>query len=183
MFKKIIYFIIPFLLNSSSINSYNLRSENLYNTNNFDINKFDGSWIQTESNYYVQSTSEIDWWCINIECKSDGNKINITKSPYIHYIYYNPFKLENSYIINDNNNNKIIFNGTNSLELRQYGPVIDNKYDYSILTGLNNISLYVWMRDYSRYDEYKDEINDLLTSWNYTTNYKKPISVINSICL
>jgi hypothetical protein len=61
--------------------------------------------------------------------------------------------------------------------------LIEGKYDYTILAGIDNITLFIWARNYYRFFHYKDDIDKLIISWNYTANYKAPLDSFDSMCL
>lgn len=154
--------------------------EYLRKKNSLDYNKLTGNWIQISNNHYIQETSEIDWSCIKVSInKTDTNTIKISKSPYIHNIYYAPNKLTTNYYIKD----RLLDAGNYSLIIKKVGPIVENKYDYTILAGTNNISLFILARDYNRYDNYRGEVDKLLDLWNYTTYIKKPLPTYEVACI
>lgn len=184
MFNKIFFIIGSFASLFSSSYANNLRNLQSVPQYNFSLDAFTGDWIQVKTSHYVQTTSEIDWYCTNINVlKPKNNTLKISVSPKIHAIYYNPNKIVTTYDI-ENNNNNIIFNSSKPLLLRKTGPIVNGKYDYTILTGIDNLTLLVWTRDFSRYNQYYDtEVMNLASSWEYNTSYKEPTSVYSYLCL
>jgi len=175
MFKN--FFLIALCALTSTTNSIYLRSKEVPS---WDSQSFTGDWIQISSNYFVQTTSEVDWKCVRVTVNQTTNNIlTIGKSPYIHGVYYSPNKVVNNYTEND----KTLENGPNSLVIKALGPIIDEKYDYTILAGIDNITLFIWARNYYRYFHYQDEINSLITSWKYTASYKAPLNSFDQMCL
>lgn len=160
----------------------------------FDINKFAGTWLQVKNNHYVQTTSEIDWFCTGIKVnliKNDNiTNVQVSKSPFIHSVYYNPNKITTNYIFENNDCVNNICNlalvdsmATKSLSIRKVGPIIDDKYDYAILTGYDNVTLLVWARDYDRYYiNYNVEVMNLATLWRYNNTIKAPLDIWNVVC-
>lgn len=186
MFKRFVAIFFSFVSLLDYTNSSNLRNLQHVPQYNFSFDKFSGDWIQVKTSHYVQTTSEIDWFCTNINVSNtSSDTLKISISPKIHAVYYSPNKIVNSYnIINKNNN--IIFNSSSStsLLLRKTGPIVNGKYDYTILTGYDNVTFLVWARDFSRYNQYYDsEVMNLASSWEYNTSYKEPISVYSYFCL
>jgi hypothetical protein len=145
----------------------------------FNIDQFTGEWLQVSSNYFVQTTSEIDWKCITVNVNKTTTGVKISKSPYIHGVYYSPNKVITNYYITNN----VLKNNKLPLIVKQLGPVVDGKYDYAMLAGSDNITFFVWARDYSRYSDYKNEIDGLTLLWNYTASYKAPRSSFDPICI
>jgi hypothetical protein len=141
--------------------------------------QFTGNWLQISSNYYVQTTSEIDWQCIHININETSNGIIVGKSPYVHGKYYRPNKVVTNYTIQNN----VLQNYKMSLIVKQLGPVINGKYDYAMLAGSDNITFLIWARNYYRFPHYKNEIDGLTILWNYTASYKVPLSSFDPMCL
>lgn len=179
MLKKMF---LSLLLLTQTIAIPHLRIEprvTLEKTPSFNIDQFTGEWLQVSSNYFVQTTSEIDWKCITVNVNKTTTGVKISKSPYIHGVYYSHNKVTTNYYIANN----VLQNDKLPLIVKQLGPVIDGKYDYAMLAGSDNITFFVWARDYSRYSDYKNEIDGLTLLWNYTASYKAPRSSFDPICI
>jgi hypothetical protein len=171
MFKKILLTLLALVNVSSS--QKNLRTE-------FDINKFTGKWLQMSSDYYIQSIEEVDWKCVTTEVTEEKPYVVvIAKTPLIHHTY----KAVNQSVIRYGVKNNLLISGDNHLLIKGIGPVVNNKYDYVILTKNDNLTQFVWARDYYRYQDYENDVSDQLTSWNYINKYKKPLSSYDATCL
>jgi len=60
-----------------------------------------------------------------------------------------------------------------SLQLRGLGPSIGNKYQYLILTGYNNMTMYVFARNFTQFmKQYKTHVEHVVATWKYTGKYK-----------
>jgi len=65
----------------------------------------------------------------------------------------------------------------------ELGPVIDNLYDYSIVTDNIGASLFVLTRNISRfYLDYDIKVKSNLEKYGFTWFYNKPIQVIHKNC-
>ena len=183
MFKKLFFIFTSLTSLFYNSNANNLRYTQNVPQYNFDLEAFSGDWLQVKTSHYVQTTSEIDWFCTDVNVtKLDNNTVKISISPRIHAIYYNHNKIVTTYYI-ENDNNNIVLNSTEPLLLRHTGPIIDDQYDYTILTGYDNVTLFVWARDFGRYYQYYDEeASQLIESWDYNTTYKEPSSVYSNFC-
>ena len=57
----------------------------------------------------------------------------------------------------------------------ELGPIVDNKYDYSIVSDNKAISLFVLTRDVDRfYKLYKEQVDASLKDFGFTKAYNKP---------
>lgn len=132
-------------------------------------------YVQVYSNYYVQSTTEIDWKCIRVSVTQDQDRLNVTKNGYLHGIYGSPVKSIMSYNVTGKNK----FKGEKeTLVLR-----VENE-DYLLWTGTNNLTMYVWAKDYERFmDDHNDDVRDYLKTLNFTGMYKTPVFSFTSACI
>jgi len=57
----------------------------------------------------------------------------------------------------------------------ELGPIVNNKYDYSIVSDNNAISLFVLTRDVDRfYKLYQEQVDASLKDFGFTKAYNKP---------
>lgn len=168
MFKKLLFF-----LYATIAIGQNLRS-------NFDVQKFTGHWLQTSSNYYIQNVQEIDWQCITVDVKQvRPYVVTVSKNPLIHGTDLKNGQSFIRYGVAEN----LLKSGKDHLLVKGVGPIVNGKYDYVILTKNDNITQFVWARDYYRYLTYQDTIETQLKKWDYTSKYKKPMSSYDESCL
>lgn len=131
-------------------------------------------YVQVYSNYYVQSTIEVDWKCIRVGVTRDQENLNVTKNGYLHGIYGSPVQSSTSYNIT----NEKLHSDKDTLVLR-----VENK-DYLLLTGTNNLTLYVWAKDYDRFmNNHNTDVQQYLKSINFTGTYKSPKFSFTSTCI
>jgi hypothetical protein len=185
MFKKLFFVFASLTSLFSGSSAKSLRILPDAPQYNFILDAFLGDWLQIKSSHYVQITTEIDWFCTDINVsKQDNDTVSISVSPKIHAIYYQPNKIVTTYDVINESNSNIVFNASLPLLLRKTGPIINGQYDYTILTGYDNKTLFIWARDFNRYyRDYDDEATRLVLSWEYNTTYKQPISVYSNLCL
>jgi lipocalin len=66
----------------------------------------------------------------------------------------------------------------------ELGPIVDNKYDYSIVSDNNAISLFVLTRDVDRfYKLYQEQVDASLTDFGFTKAYNKPETMNQTNCI
>jgi hypothetical protein len=150
------------------------------------VDHLKGSWIQIYSNYYVQTTSEIDWKCVTINLTPiNESLVKINKTASLHGISSNIISKETKYSVTLNANDTVLTSGKQVLSIRKWGSRDDNKtLDYLILTHSNNISLFVWTQNFQLcLNKYNDDIVNTLTEWKFTGSYKKPLLSYNTKCL
>jgi len=139
-----------------------------------------GSWVQAFSSRYVQESYEIDWKCINVHISTDSeNHVIIEKEPLIHYLPTN-ISFKKSYDLQEEN-----------LLVPVHQPSIISpslllKYEndeYCILTGSDNLSLFIFTKNITEFDENcKTDALNKIKSLNYTTYYKYPIQLYSNKC-
>lgn len=188
-------------------------------------NHFIGPWIQVYSNYFVQSTSEIDWHCIrtnftvtrtilpsshrrlrrNQQNTITSTILHIQKTAFLHNINEEPITSSLSYVlIPSSSTDDTLFdhwyhvpvgigagggpnttsNTKETFTIRKKGPVVNDQLDYLIVTHANNISLFVFARDYHRFFSlYNDDVLSQLYDWQYIGLYKSPLSSFTKSCI
>ena len=132
------------------------------------------NYVQVYSNYYVQSTTEVDWKCIRVDATRDKEHLNVVKNGFLHGVYGSPVQSMMKYNITNDK-----FKGEKeTLVLR-----VEND-EYLLWTGTNNLTMYVWARDYEHFmDNHNKEVIQYLKSLNFTGTYKSPMFSYSSICL
>ena len=65
----------------------------------------------------------------------------------------------------------------------EIGPIVNDKYEYSIVSDDNRLSLFVLARNVSRYyNMYDDIVQQHLLEYGFTNIYNKPIPMIQNDC-
>jgi hypothetical protein len=147
-----------------------------------------GVWTQIWNNRYVQETNEMDWNCISVYVSY--NKTNdiwsIKKNAILHNNKHLPIQKYYSYRLSQSElvpiDNKSLINPI--LDLKVTGPVSNQHYEYLVLTGQDNMTMFTWVRDIDIFNEkYMHTVSNLLIQYNYTGYYKSPLACYNNICL
>jgi len=157
------------------------------NTYSFHSDLMIGHWFQVWNNKYVQVTNEIDWNCVNVSIHQINNSlISIQKSAILHDNPKIIIHTNNSYKLDNQELYPLPIPSIISpiLDIKIMGPIIENKYQYLILTGKDNMSMFTLTRDINEFNEkYLHEVSNLLISYDYTGYYKSPMSSYNNYCL
>lgn len=159
------------------------------NNNKTNITHISGDWNQVLSSRYVHETSEIDWDCVKVNIKfNDDNSTIIHKNAFLHQLEIIPTNSTESYSLKLNQKSKNYeliskINSTISSNLEfKYINKINQTINYFILTGSNNMSLYVLAKSFNDYKNHKNEIMKLLTDFEYTSYYKHALPSFSSAC-
>jgi len=152
------------------------------------ITKIEGEYVQVYSNYYIQTTHEIDWRCVNASLNASNDEdqqyINITKSAKLHGIHSDTIMSVKQYNITQSLNYLVFKSFEESLQVRGLGPAKNGQYQYMILTGYNNMTMYVLARNFTNFIEvYNTNVEHILNTWDYTGMYKSPAYTYGSDCL
>ena len=144
------------------------------------ITKMYGHWIQVYSNNYVQLTSENDWFCVNLDVTPShkNNSIFIQKNTFIHNTVplSTTLSLYNNFTF-DKDDHKYTFHSSleNTFKLLYTENLSDETYEYLIWTLDDNLSLYVWARDFDDFQlKYRKTVLNILKQNNYNGYYKTP---------
>jgi hypothetical protein len=122
-----------------------------------------GDWIQVYSNYFVQTTKEIDWGCVKVRV----NDTTVTKTYDEHH--------------NPKEKRSVTFP-----KLSYFADLIVKGWsdNYIILTGTDNITMYVWARDFDTFmiNDNSGVISQTL-GWDYDTTYKALAPSYSEFCV
>ena len=132
-----------------------------------------GEWQQVYSDNFVQTTTEIDWYCVNVSVEVKPFSIlTVTKNAFLHGGDTEYESLPDVMTLEDG---LVTIGGRAFID--RYG---DSNPNTTVLTGLDNLSLFVWTRNSSAFynsQEEKQILHDLTALWNFTGPYKTPVAV------
>lgn len=142
------------------------------------VNPFEnitGEWQQVYSDYFVQSTTEIDWFCVNVTIEEtyDEDVLTLTKRAYLHGGDIDMASFPRLITTFDSGLTWII--GAQQFINRYNG----SKENVTVLTGIDGLSLFVWTRNKTAFlgSSEEKEVLDDLERWNFTGTYKSPVLV------
>ena len=142
--------------------------------------KFLGDWQQSYSDAYVQTTSEVDWKCVEVHVeKANGNDtvLGVSKTAYLHRIpSLTPFFRTEKTTVNTTlrvkeDDTLEVSDGSflpHSLEVR----ILED--DMVVLTGIELPTLYIWTKQSTDTANISRVLEDL-ERWNYVTPEKFPL--------
>ena len=160
---------------------------NSLSTVDIDLNHYDGIWYQTYGDKFVSSTFEKDAYCVYAnytilnehtvgvynyervgspsgEVQDITGYAQATDEPGQFMVYFTDTLPSPYWII-------------------KVGPVINNQYQYSVVSDPFMLGLYVLARDVDDYYAlYDDEILKYLNTTGFTKLYNKPIQTIHDGC-
>jgi len=143
-----------------------------------------GDWIQIYNNRYVQESSEIDWDCTQVSIQGNQTHVVIDKHSILHHNFDLPIHKSTDYSIYTYNG-ELILNSIQPLSvtnpilvLKNTQPPIpsDEPYDYVILTGTDQLTLFVLVRNIDVFSKYLSDISTAIIDLHYTGYYLSPMS-------
>ncbi len=134
-----------------------------------------GTWKQVLTNYYVQTTTEIDWTCTRVLFYTVNETLMMSKHAYIHDPLLNNTVTLPGVPVTLNDTSALINNVT-------YDVRVANE-DMLFVTGRDEPSLFVWTLDISKFysDDLGNVLNDLII-YNYTSTDKQPLTSYDVRC-
>ena len=154
----------------------------LFQTN--DTFRLEGDYIQVYSNYFIQSSSEIDWKCVTIHfTMPSGNVyINSTKTAFLHGRNDEIVSVKKNFRIDQINDQVYLRSKTESLIVRD--AFVERKPNYFVLTGVNNITLYVIAQNVTDFmANHNDDVVNSLKNWDFVGAYKSLRPSYDETCL
>lgn len=137
----------------------------------FTLDNVTGTWQQVYSNYFVQSTTEIDWYCVTVD---------IEKTPDDTYTVSKQASLHGGVVTLSTPPKPLLVENDTTWWIGEK-PFVNrypNETDLIVLTGWDDLSLFVWSRNSTK-EFLESDTNSLVLSdlqlWNYTGLYKKPV--------
>lgn len=147
---------------------------------------FNGNWYQLWNNRYVQETNEIDWNCINVHIHNTHDIFHLEKDAILHNNKNITIKKNYIYKLNDDKFFPLLLESVINpvLEIKLLGPIYNNQYDYIVLTGADNLTMFTFTRDINIFNEkYLHDVSNALIKFNYTGYYKSPLISYTNFCL
>lgn len=151
---------------------------------------FHAHWIQIYSNYYVQSTTQIDWKCVTVDTRLADGVVNVSTHALVHGLPTDKVTVTSVFNVSTEGNTTQLINKKEHLLVRDVTYKADDHgdehaiIDYAILTASNNMSLYVWATNYSQFMEHRNaEVLRKLYEWDYIGLYKAPLFSYSTQCL
>jgi hypothetical protein len=155
------------------------------------IDPLSGLWIQAFSSRFVQETTEIDYDCvtINFSIEEGSDLVHYNKRANLHRVKNSTTSIDRTYRreVEDDVMSLVPLSVSSTtfptLLVRGSKNMTDDD-GYVILTGTNNLTLYVLTRNYGAFvaSVFYEEVLDLLRSFDYTTYYKFPLSSYSVDC-
>lgn len=139
-----------------------------------------GDWIQVYNNRYVQETSEIDWDCTNVSIRGNESILHIEKHSILHQNFQIPIHKLTDYSIYTFNGELILhsiqpLSVTNPiLVLKTFYASNEQLYDYIILTGTDQLTLFVLVRNLDLFSKYLNDISNAIIDLHYVGYYLSP---------
>jgi hypothetical protein len=154
-----------------------------------------GWWEQVMSSRYVHETTEIDWDCVklhlDVEEGNDGSDlVHYNKTASLHDLKNTTTSVQRTYrrVVDEEGVISLIPESVTSttfptLVVRSFKKMTDDG-GYLILTGTNNLTLYVLTRNYEAFinSVNYEEVLEFLGTLDYTSYYKFPLSSYSSAC-
>lgn len=149
----------------------------------------EGSWYQIYSNFYVQSTSEIDYRCVTVRAnQTKTGDIIIQKQALEHgnsrlplnwsQFYSVLWQTEDHTVLDDN---LVLVPSSNNSALTVPIWVRHAESDYIIWTGKDNKTLFVWSHSIDNLSNPK--ILTKLAELDFTGRYKLPVPSYSASCM
>ena len=180
-FFDIIIFVISFLTN---------LPDTINTVNQLDVPSYMGNWHQVYTNRVTSLVFGENSSCITtnyrlIEDEEFNNKIDMN------------FKLKNNesyinhsgigYTLNNSHPGELVAHFYNDNVAFKYliienGPLVDNQYQYSIVTDDLGIMLFVFIRNLNDFLLYQKDIDVVLENYNFTDYFRQPLIVDNTNC-
>jgi lipocalin len=153
-----------------------------------DTSAYLGKWYQVYSDKFVQSTFEKDAKCVfSIYGLNNNNTISVYNQQ---LNQQNQKQSINGYAFtpNDNYPRKLAVNLNGGMGDAPYwiyslGPIINDLYEYAIVSDQYKVGLFVLARDVDTFmDKYNDDVLSELNQLGFTTFLNKPILTDQSNC-
>lgn len=173
------YFILLSIISCSFSKEYVAVDE-------LDLNKYIGTWYQVYQDKFNQ-LFQGDGTCSTAKYQlTDDGKVSVINSQYnedgnydeiLGYAYYKDQDCCGYLTVH--------LDGTPEAPywVLELGPIVDNYYDYSIVSDNKGYSLYVLARDVERfYKYYDDDVLNSLDEFGFTKKYNKPLIMNQTDC-
>lgn len=151
----------------------------------YDISMLAGNWSQVVSNYYVQSTTEVDWKCVTVHVDvQDPASIAVAKTAFLHSPKYGRLYTTPTQIYSMTEDTLVTRVPGESLRRSRSYLIRSASADLVVLTGIEDPAVYVWSKKswHSYYTEDHLKILADLARWEYTSIDKMPLNSFSANC-
>ena len=144
-----------------------------------DLRTISGPWMQAYSDYYVQSSSEIDWKCVGAEfVVHNETLLTLNKHARLHGLLRSNVNSSKNYTVVTTEDHRVFLKNGNTT-LRTYFPIPD----CIVFISMNNLTLFVMTRDYDQFMmNNNNEALQFLKEKNMTGVYKAPLVSYTGNC-
>ena len=151
-----------------------------------DLTKYDGFWYEVYKDK-LDDTFQLNGSCVTANYSIIDNKVGIVNSE----IYPNgSIGIITGYAFYEDDNTggelSVVLDGVNEIApywVVKLGPVIDNYYDYSVVSDDKKLSLFVLARDITRFfNNYDEEVLTFLQDEGFTMKFNKPLITNQTYC-
>lgn len=156
---------------------------------NINLEYYYGTWFEIYSNILVKNTFESFSKCIKaIYTSLENDNIQV----YNQQFNYNNNKIQyicgKASIPNKNENNHLEvtfpYYGSSPYWIYDVGPIINNQYQYAIVSNPSQTNLFVLARNINEFmEKYNDQVKIKLKELGFTKYYNKPILTDQTNCV
>ena len=159
-----------------------------YETVDVDLEYYKGIWYQTYGDNFETSTFENDAFCVYANYTPiTNNEFHILNAQRKDSITGPYDSIEGYGKTTDTGGELLIYLSGQHVApywIIKIGPIINNEYQYSVVSDPYKIGLYVLARDVNEYYElYNDEVMKFLNETGFNHIYNSPIKTIQDGCV
>ena len=171
------------ILSNVSLNAFGAKLETVA----IDPQYYTGFWYQTYGDKFVLSTFERDAYCCYANYSLlDENKIGVFNWERLGSVDGPPQNISGYAITTQEPGQLIVYFSGNAPApywVIKIGPIINDEYQYSVVSDPYMLGLYVLARNIDEYyQNYNDEVQEFLNETGFRTLYNTPIQVIHDGC-
>lgn len=156
-----------------------------------DVNQYLGSWYQVYSDFAVQSTFENSSYCVTATYGINENNTISVLNQETQFGVNGPVRLIHGWAAPNNETDP---SGALTVHLQtvglgapywilQLGPIVNDMYDYSIVSDPFRFTLFVLARNITNfYQTYNETVLEWLSENGFTSFYNTPIETIQNGC-
>ena len=170
------------ILSNVSLNAFGTKVDSVA----IDPKYYTGLWYQTYGDKFVLSTFERDDCCYASYSLLDENTIGVLNWERFGSVD-GPSQNITGYAVTTQEPGQLIVyfpgNPPGPYWVIKIGPIINDEYQYSVVSDPYMLGLYVLARNVDEYYEnYNDEVQDFLNESGFNALYNSPVQVIHDGC-